>query len=77
MAVSDDNLKRARDVAAEIVATHDVKYAPYLDILNTEIERREQRAELIARTLSAHDINELRAQRRKRRRNLPGRDARS
>ena len=77
MAVSDDNLKRARDVAAEIVATYDVKYAPYLDILNTEIKRREARADLIAQTLSARDIIELRAQRRKRRKNLQGRGARS
>ena len=77
MAVSDEKLKRARDVAAEIVATYDVKYAPYLDILNTEIKRREARADLIAQTLSAHDITELRARRRKRRKNLPGKGARS
>lgn len=77
MAVSDDILKRARDVAAEIVATCDVKYAPYLDILNTEIKRREVRADLIAQTLLAHDITKLRARRRKRRKNLQGRGARS
>jgi len=69
MAVSDEQLRQARQVAAEIVATHDPKYAPYFEILDTEMKRRQARYQLIHETVANTDAAKLRAQRRKRRKN--------
>lgn len=49
---------------AEIVATHDAKYAPLFEILDDEVKRREARARAIKRTVAVTDIDQLRAARR-------------
>lgn len=67
MAVTDDQLRHARSVVAEIVATHDEKYAPLFEILDNEMKRRDARARAINQTIAKYDFEKLRAARRKRR----------
>ena len=66
MAVSDEDIRHARNVVAEIVATHDAKYAPLFEILDTELQKREKRASAIKRSIAMTNLEALRAARRKR-----------
>lgn len=67
MGVTDEQVRHARNIIAEIVATHDEKYAPLFEILDNEVKRREARAQSIKKTIALTDIGKLRAARRKRR----------
>ena len=40
MAITDDQLRRARTIAAEVVATHSDRYVPLFEILDQELRRR-------------------------------------
>lgn len=71
MSVSDEQLRLARRVAAEIVTTLNTKYAAYFEILDAELKRRENRQQLVRDTLQKTDVTRLRARRRKRRRSHP------
>lgn len=73
MPVTDEDVRHARDVVAEIISTHDPKYAPLFEILDSEVKRRETRAELIKKTLSKTDLTKMRELRRKRQKNRSGR----
>lgn len=74
MPVSDEEVRRARNVIAEIVTTHDEKYAPLFEILDVELQRREKRAQQIRGLVSKTDLSKMRAMRRKRQKNRQGRD---
>lgn len=77
MSISDSQLRTARDIAAEIVATHSKRYAPFFEILDAEIKKRETRLAEIKKLATDKRIIKRRAQRRKRRRNLSEMDAQS
>lgn len=77
MSITDSQLRTARDIAAEIVATHSQRYAPFFEILDAEIKKREKRLAEIKKLASENKITKRRAQRRKRRRNLSEMDAQS
>jgi hypothetical protein len=72
MSISDEEIRHARNVVAEIVATHDPKYAPLFEILDVELKKREFRANLISKTFSKSDLTNLRGSRRKRRKSRLG-----
>jgi len=69
MPVSDEEVRHARDVVAEIVATHNPKYAPLFDILEVEVRKREQRSQLIRNAISRTDLAKLRELRQRRQKN--------
>lgn len=73
MSVSDEEVKRARDVVAELIATHSSKYLPLFEILDAEVKQRERRANLVCDTLSKLDLVKLRSARRTRQKNRRGR----
>lgn len=75
MSVSDEDVRHARDVVAEIVATHDPKYALLFDILDVEVKKREQRAQKIRNAVSRTDLSKLRDLRQRRRRSWKDRGA--
>lgn len=77
MAVSDETLKHARAIAAEIASTYDAKYMPIYEILDEEVKRRAASAEKVRLALSGTDLIKLRAKRQKRRRSLSVRDEQS
>ena len=77
LTITDDQLKRARAIAAEIITAHSDRYGPLFDLLDQELQRREKRRTLVRRCLTGTQLTRLRAQRRKRRRNLTGRDGQS
>ena len=72
MPVSDEEVRQARNVIAEIVATHDEKYAPLFEILDVELQRREKRAQQIRGLVSKADLTKMRAMRRKCQKNRSG-----
>ena len=77
MSVSDQSLKRARDVAAEVVVAYDDKYFPLFEILEEEVKRRESKRKSLARDLDIDTIVRRRARRRNPRTDHPARGVRS
>nr|WP_290915488.1 hypothetical protein [Hyphomonas sp. 34-62-18] len=77
MAVSDERLRHARDVAAEIVATHDPKYAPIFKVLDDELKKRERIAAVVQSALREAAPLRLRERRRKQQRSRPAPGAQS
>lgn len=76
MSVSDEQLKHAHALAAEVVASHNAIYAPVFDVLDAELQRREQRRATIAKAASGLTTEMKRELRRKSRNNRQGRDVR-
>lgn len=68
MDVSDEDVRQARRILAEIVTTHDAKYAPLFEILNDEVERREALSLAIEKVIAKSDLQEVRSARLARRR---------
>ena len=65
MAVSDESLRHAQTIAAEIVALHGSTFSPILKVLNDEIRRREQEAKELGAVLGDFDFEEARLARRR------------
>jgi len=71
MAFTDEELKRARNILAQVVLTHDRKYLPLFEVLDTEVRRREESAARISE-IARSVVPGRSLRRRKRRKNLPG-----
>lgn len=77
MTVSDNLLKQAHAIAAEVVAIHSQRYIPLFEILDHELRRREECRARAVDSISQEQLMTRRAQRRKRRINSLERDEQS
>jgi len=68
MEISDEDVRQARRILAEIVTTHDAKYASLFEILNDEVERREALSLAIDKAIAQTDLQKTRSARLARRR---------
>lgn len=72
MPLSDEDLEKARRIAAEVVDCLGAKYLPVFDCLNEEKKRREATARDLEKALSS--IETRRPRRRKARKSAPKKD---